>query len=84
MLRERSPETETNETPENIFIWKECCQVLSSTLATVGDNCKKILGYWSLGYSFKEIADFYKISEANAKMRLYRIIDKLKQKWSEQ
>jgi len=33
-------------------------------------------------YSFKEIADFYKISEANAKMRLYRIIDKLKTKWS--
>lgn len=33
-------------------------------------------------YSFKEIADFYNISEANAKMRLYRIIDKLKTKWS--
>ncbi len=33
-------------------------------------------------YSFKEIADFYKISEASAKMRLYRTIDKLKQKWS--
>lgn len=33
-------------------------------------------------YSFKEIADFYKISEANSKMRLYRIIDKLKTKWS--
>lgn len=31
-------------------------------------------------YSFKEIADFYKITEANAKMRLYRILDKLKQK----
>ena len=35
-------------------------------------------------YSFKEIADFYKISEASAKMKLYRIIDKLKIKWSEQ
>ena len=33
-------------------------------------------------YSFKEIADFYKVSEASAKMKLYRIIDKLKQKWS--
>lgn len=33
-------------------------------------------------YSFKEIADFYKITEANAKMRLYRILDKLKQKWN--
>jgi len=35
------------------------------------------------GYSFKEIADVYKISEANAKMRLYRIIEKLKLKWSQ-
>ena len=33
-------------------------------------------------FSFKEIANFYNISEANAKMRLYRIIDKLKTKWS--
>jgi len=33
-------------------------------------------------YSFKEIATFYKITEANAKMRLYRILDKLKQKWN--
>jgi len=29
-------------------------------------------------YSFKEIANFYEISEANAKMRLYRILDRLK------
>lgn len=33
-------------------------------------------------YSFKEIANFYKITEANAKMRLYRILDKLKHKWN--
>jgi len=33
-------------------------------------------------HSFKEIADFYNITEANAKMRLYRIIDKIKQKWT--
>lgn len=32
-------------------------------------------------YSFKEIAEFYEISEANAKMRLYRILDKLKKTW---
>lgn len=29
-------------------------------------------------YSFKEIADFYDISEANAKMKVYRILDRLK------
>lgn len=32
-------------------------------------------------YSFSEIADFYEISEANAKMRLYRILDKIKTSW---
>lgn len=32
--------------------------------------------------SFKEIADIYNISEANAKMRLYRILEKLSKKWN--
>ncbi len=32
-------------------------------------------------YSFKEIAEFYEITEANAKMRLYRILDKIKKTW---
>jgi len=31
--------------------------------------------------SFKEIADIYSISEANAKMRLYRLLEKIKQQW---
>lgn len=32
-------------------------------------------------YSFKEIADFYNITEASAKMRVYRILEKLKNSW---
>ena len=32
-------------------------------------------------YSFKEIAEFYNITEANAKMRLYRILEKMKDDW---
>lgn len=32
-------------------------------------------------YSFKDIADFYQISEANAKMRLYRLLEKIKKDW---
>ncbi|MBK9192608.1 MAG: sigma-70 family RNA polymerase sigma factor [Crocinitomicaceae bacterium] len=32
-------------------------------------------------YSFKEIAEFYNITEANAKMRLYRIFEKMKDDW---
>lgn len=31
--------------------------------------------------SFKEIADIYSISEANAKMRLYRLLEKIKHQW---
>lgn len=34
-------------------------------------------------YSFKEIAEFYDISEANAKMRLYRILDRIKKSWNQ-
>ncbi len=33
-------------------------------------------------YSFKEIAEFYNISEANAKMRLYRLLDKIKKSYA--
>ncbi|MCE2713547.1 MAG: sigma-70 family RNA polymerase sigma factor [Cryomorphaceae bacterium] len=33
--------------------------------------------------SFKEIADIYSITEANAKMRVYRILEKLQKKWNE-
>jgi RNA polymerase sigma-70 factor (ECF subfamily) len=32
--------------------------------------------------SFKEIAEIYNITEANAKMRVYRILEKLKNKWT--
>jgi RNA polymerase sigma-70 factor (ECF subfamily) len=31
--------------------------------------------------SFKEIADIYNISEANAKMRVYRLLEKIKMNW---
>lgn len=33
------------------------------------------------GVNFKEISEIYNITEANAKMRVYRILDKLKSKW---
>jgi RNA polymerase sigma-70 factor (ECF subfamily) len=32
--------------------------------------------------SFKEIADIYDISEANAKMRIYRLIEKIQKNWN--
>ena len=33
--------------------------------------------------SFKEIADIYSITEANAKMRLYRLLEKIRLQWKE-
>lgn len=36
------------------------------------------------GLSFKEISEIYTITEANAKMRVYRILEKLKMKWGKQ
>jgi RNA polymerase sigma-70 factor (ECF subfamily) len=35
------------------------------------------------GLSFKEIADIYSINEPSAKMRIYRILEKLNKKWNE-
>jgi RNA polymerase sigma-70 factor (ECF subfamily) len=35
------------------------------------------------GLSFKEIADIYSINEPSAKMRIYRILEKLGKKWNE-
>lgn len=32
--------------------------------------------------SFREIADIYSITEANAKMRIYRLLEKINQKWN--
>lgn len=34
------------------------------------------------GLSFKEISDIYSITEPNAKMRVYRILEKLNKKWN--
>jgi RNA polymerase sigma-70 factor, ECF subfamily len=34
-------------------------------------------------FSFKEIADIYNITEANAKMRTYRILERIAKKWKE-
>lgn len=32
--------------------------------------------------SFREIADIYQLTEANTKMRIYRILEKIKQNWN--
>ena len=46
------------------------------------EQCDLIELRYFQGISFKEIAEIYTITEANAKMRIYRILDKLKSNWN--
>lgn len=45
------------------------------------EHCDLIELRYFQGISFKEISEIYNITEANAKMRVYRILEKLKAKW---
>lgn len=45
------------------------------------EQCDLIELRYFQGISFKEISEIYNITEANAKMRVYRILEKLKTKW---
>ena len=45
----------TEESPESKLFWNERATLLKDVLTQVGQSCKKVLGLWSLGYSFKEI-----------------------------
>lgn len=47
------------------------------------DQCDLIELRYFQGISFKEISEIYNITEANAKMRVYRILEKLKLKWGQ-
>ena len=56
-------------------------KLLTSLSKLKPEHCEIVELRFFLHYSFKEIADFYAISEANAKMRLYRVLEKMKQDW---
>lgn len=45
------------------------------------EHCDLIELRYFQGISFREISEIYNITEANAKMRVYRILEKLKAKW---
>lgn len=47
-----------------------------------GDQLDLIELRFFQGLSFKEIADIYSITEANAKMRIYRLLEKINKKWN--
>ncbi len=48
-------ENKTEGTPESQLIVTDRAELLQDIIAKVGAECKKVLGLWSLGYSFKEI-----------------------------
>lgn len=48
------------------------------------EHCDLIELRYFQGISFREISEIYNITEANAKMRVYRILEKLKSKWEGQ
>lgn len=45
------------------------------------EQCDLIELRFFQGIGFREISEIYNITEANAKMRVYRILEKLKTKW---
>lgn len=47
------------------------------------EHCDLIELRYFQGISFREISEIYNITEANAKMRVYRILEKLKSKWEQ-
>lgn len=47
------------------------------------EQCDLIELRYFQGISFREISEIYNITEANAKMRVYRILEKLKSKWGQ-
>ncbi|MCH2234571.1 MAG: sigma-70 family RNA polymerase sigma factor [Crocinitomicaceae bacterium] len=67
--------TEAKEDPEDNSRQVKLLQLMSEMPSEKVEIIE--LRFFS-GFSFKEIAEFYGISEANAKMRLYRLLDKLK------
>lgn len=48
------------------------------------DQCDLIELRYFQGVSFKEIAEIYTITEPNAKMKIYRILEKLKNNWNKE
>ncbi len=81
-------------TENNLFVMAEEANIVVSSIREEQDILIEILNSLDSAQldlielrffqqmSFKEIAEIYNISEANAKMRLYRILEKLSKKWN--
>lgn len=63
--------------PETSFILQEQQEELQKILALLGKNCKKVLGLWSLGFSFKEISQQTLRSEGAVRKQKFDCLKKL-------
>ncbi len=70
-------ENPVEPSPEGIFILKEQADLLNTVLGKLGDSCKTVLGKWSLGYSFKEIANLIGKSEGAVRKQKHDCFKKL-------
>ena len=71
-------EVDQGGSPETIFLYEERTSVLEETLAQLGEACKKVLGFWSLNYSMKEIAQLVGYqSEGMARKKKHQCMQRL-------
>ncbi|MCP3928069.1 MAG: sigma-70 family RNA polymerase sigma factor [Bacteroidetes bacterium] len=70
-------ESPTSSSPENIYLWKEQTQSIEEILDHLSEDCKNILGYWSLEYSFNEIGKIIGKSEGATRKQKYICFKKL-------
>ena len=63
--------TDESPSPEHTFLIKEKSQLLQAVLGRLGETCKKVLGLWSLGFSFKAISSKTGSSEDAVRKQKY-------------
>ncbi len=67
----------SDQTPESQLISTSRGKLLQSIIAKVGEECKKVLGLWSLGYSFKEIGSQTGKAEGTARKQKHDCFKKV-------
>ena len=68
---------EETPSPEQHFLIREKNELLNSVLGHLGATCKKVLGLWSLGFSFKEISQQTGSSEGAVRKQKFDCLKKL-------
>jgi len=70
-------DVKTDIDPEVLFIENQNSNLLKNVLNEIGEICKKVLGLWSLNYSFKEIGKELGKSEGAVRKQKFDCMKKL-------